>query len=331
MQKLFTVGLIAILVIGLITSVPLTGTFAKSNKDKKARDAIIKAIGKATEGKYSSIKLVAISKSNVTGFIIAYNNTKSVTPPPPPPPNCNPDEHLENGKCVPNPVPPVPTGQTTKACFLGDFKDDSVVKKMTDCNVKVALGDMGYGSNINLLKSLNFDKCVIGNHDATEDGSKALYQEALAYCGDHWSQKIANNTVLILGFNTNGDVSTELSAAKASLSDTKNMQNVKTVIIVSHKGGHVPPNSHHPAEAKGLYQQIEQSVPSSVKLIEIYGHNHVSSSAPSKNWYQAGAGGKSHYECGTDAIWTFCDNTHYGYLQLTVDNKNGTTMAKFVN
>jgi len=37
---------------------------------------------------------------------------------------------------------------------------------MKDCNLKIGLGDLGYGSDLSYFKSLNFNKCVIGNHDA---------------------------------------------------------------------------------------------------------------------------------------------------------------------
>jgi hypothetical protein len=283
------------------------------SKDSKSKSAIIKAVGKATEVCYSCIKLVQISKSNVSSYITVYNTTKGTTPVPPP-----------------NPPPiPVPVGDVSKVCLVGDLKGSTVPNMMKGCNYKIGLGDLGYASDLSYFKSLNFNMCVIGNHDSPEDGSSAIYQEALAYCRDHWSLSPTPN-VLILGFNTNGDQSTQLNGAKQLLSDTNSMANVKTVIFVSHKAGHVPPNSHHPAEAKSLYTQLEALVPSHITLFEIVGHNHVSSSAPSKNWYQAGAGGKSFYSCGTDAVWTFCDNSNFGYLELTIDNTNGNTAAKFI-
>jgi len=298
---------LAIIILG---SVFVHSGDAKS-KDSKAKDKIIKAIGSAVEGKYSTIKLIQLSKSNVSDYILAYNTTKAApTPPPPVPPN----------------PPPTPTGSTTKVCLIGDLKGSTVPNLMKNCNLKIGLGDLGYGSDLSYFKGLHFDKCVIGNHDATEDGSSSIYKEALAYCGDHWSQKIGNST-LIIGMNTNGDQSVQVSSVQSALSQYKS---IKTIVLVSHKGGHVPPNSHHPAEASSLYKQLEALVPSTMKLLEIVGHNHVMSSAPSMNWYQAGAGGKSHYSCGTDQVWTFCDNSNYGYLELTVDNSNGNTAAKFV-
>ena len=251
-----------------------------------------------------SIGLTVKDDKNATAG--AITQITKWTPPPPPP-------------------PPVPVVNTSKVCLVGDLSGSTVPNKMKDCTLKIGLGDLGYQSDLKWFKSLNFNKCVIGNHDAAEDGSSSIEKEALAYCGDHWSQKVGNAT-LIIGLNTN-DGAGSISFVQSAIQDPK----IKTVVLMSHKGGHVPPSSHHPAEASALYKQLEALIPSTIKLIEVYGHNHVMSSAPSVNWYQSGAGGKSHYSCGTDQVWTFCDNTHYGYLELTISNTDGTTAAKFIN
>jgi len=303
---------VIILTLILISSTVLSHDLFAKSKDSKAKDAIIKAIGKAVEGKYSTIKLIQLSKSNVSGYVIAYNTTKATPTPPPVPPN----------------PPPTPTGPTTKVCLIGDLKGSTVPSLMSkgDCNLKIGLGDLGYGSDLSYFKGLHFDHCVPGNHDTKEDGSSSLESETLAYCGDHWSLKIGTSS-LFIGLNTNGNPDTSISFVRSSIS--QNPQ-VKTIVIVSHKGGHVPPNSHHPAEASALYASLEKLIPTGVRLVEVFGHNHVSSSASSMNWYQAGAGGKSFYECGTDSVWTYCDNKTLQYLELTIDNSNGNTAAKFV-
>lgn len=309
------VALVWLLVLVVVSMIVLPHSFVQAkSKDSKAKDKIIKAIGKAVEGKYSTIKLIQLSKSNVSGYVVVYNTTKAIPVPPPNPP--------------PNP-PPTPTGNVSKVCLVGDLKGSTLPNMMKDCNYKIGLGDLGYGSDLSYFKSLNFNKCVIGNHDSPEDGSTSIYKEALAYCGDHWNVKIGQSA-LILGFNTNGDVVAQVSAAKDILQNSKSMMNVKTVVLVSHKGGHVPPNSHHPAEAATLYKQLEALIPANVKLFEVVGHNHVSSSAPSMNWYQAGAGGKSFYSCGQDTVWTYCDNKVPQYLELTISNNDGATAAKFI-
>src|SRR6185436_3406647 len=320
MQKLFTVGLIAILVIGLITALPLTHTFAKSGKEKKVMKSITKALDRATEGKPSTIDMLNISKFNDNSTIVVINKTGSITPPPPPP-TCKPTEHLENGKCVPNPPPPPPpTGNTTLVCTVGDFKDGKVMTAMKKdkCDITIALGDMGYGSNLNLLKSLGFTNCVVGNHDAVEDGSAAIYKEALAYCKDSWYKVAGNGTTILVGINTNGNDAKTI----AWLSDLLNnlSDNVKNVIIFSHKGGHVFKNAHHPAEASAIYSKVEDAGHANVKIYEVAGHKHNMAQSTNGLWFIAGSGGAKKYTCGTDAQWNFC-GTDTGYLRFTIDNK----------
>jgi hypothetical protein len=46
----------------------------------------------------------------------------------------------------------------------------------------------------------------MGNHeDDQEEGNPVLDKQTLQYCNDHWYRKIANNTTLLIGLNTNGD------------------------------------------------------------------------------------------------------------------------------
>lgn len=339
-MKLLAILLVAITLL-LVLAPTLNATFAMGKKDAKAKKEIINGIARAAEGKWRSIDMINISKVNSSSVITIYNKTITgvITQPPdivqPPPvinqtePQvCNIKEHLENGTCVPDVIiPPTPAtnetvSTTTKVCLVGDLEGNTVpnLMRINGCDLKIGLGDLGYQSDLSWFKSLKFDKCVIGNHDAAEDGSSSIEKEALAYCGDHWAIK-PNNSTVIIGLNTN-DGAGSVSFVRSAIDQAK------TVILLSHKGGHVPPNSHHPAEASALYKQLEAVVPSNVKLFEIAGHNHVSSSAPSKNWYIAGAGGKSFYTCGTDSTWTFCDNKNEGYLELTINN--ATTTAKFI-
>lgn len=330
----------------LLSSIHFGQGYAKS-KDSKAKDAIIKALGKAVEGKYSKIDLMSVSKFNDSSSVFFYNKTKGPSPPIPIPcatgsivvngkcipqscpPNCPPapcptgTHEDSNGRCVPNVIPPTPAADATTVCLAGDLSGSSVPNSMKDCNLKIGLGDLGYQSDLSYFKGLNFNKCVIGNHDSIEDGTSSIQTEALTYCGDHWSLKTANGTTLIIGLNTNGDQQTQLSFYKTAIS---NLAGIKNVIAVSHKNGNVFPNAHHPAEAKSLYSSIEQ-ITTGVKLFEISGHNH--NLAQGGNWFIAGGGGRSHYSCGTDAVWTFCDNSNFGYLKLTVDNKNGNITTGF--
>jgi hypothetical protein len=51
-------------------------------------------------------------------------------------------------------------------------------------------------------------------------------------------------------------------------------------------------------------------------------------SATADGWYISGAGGKSHYACGTSTSWKFCNNSVYGYLEFVI-NGNGLMIANF--
>ena len=95
--------------------------------------------------------------------------------------------------------------------MVGDFKDSKVfdAMKTNGCNYRIAIGDMGYDKNLDLLKSIAPDKCVIGNHDSPENGNDKIYQRALAYCGDSWWVKFGTQTVMF-GFNTQGDTTKQL-------------------------------------------------------------------------------------------------------------------------
>jgi hypothetical protein len=215
--------------------------------------------------------------------------------------------------------------------MVGDFKDSKVfdAMKKDGCNFRVAAGDNGYSSDLSLLKKIAPDRCVIGNHDSAEDESATIEKEAIAYCGNSWWVKFGSSTVM-LGFNTNSNLSKQLNAAKNLLYDGEFMSGVKNVIAVSHKGGHVFPNAHHPAEAKTFYADLEKAVPSNVKLLEISGHNHDNSAAPQRGWYIAGNGGKSFYACGNDKDWTYCNNKIVSYLEATLPN-DGQIAVHFVD
>lgn len=295
----------------MIVGVPLTTTSLAKIVDKKAKQQIITNIGRAVEGKYSTIQTVTVatkSAPNVT--ITVYNKTSG-------------------GGVLPGPIiPPPPVNGTTspagyKICFVGDFKNTKPWDAMKNCNFKVALGDNGYSDNLNLLKEIKPDRCVPGNHDTKEDGSTTLEKETLAYCGNSWWAKFGSTT-LLLGFNTNGDSAKQLNAAKSLFNNSQIMNGVKNVIAVSHKGGHTFPNSHHPAEAKSFYTSLESVIPQGkdIKLYEIAAHNHNSAAAPAKGWYIAGSGGKSFYSCGQDKDWNFCNNKAIAYLEATILDNN---------
>ena len=312
--------LVALLTIILVSSTILSHAFVEGkSKDSKAKEKIIKAIGTAVEGRYSTIKLIQLSKSNVTGYILAYNNTKAVTPPSPPP--------------TPPPVPtPTPTGKTTKIVFIGDV-DSTAVRdaiKNDSPDFVVVSGDLGYRSSLSWFKTNYGDvfgsklHCNQGNHDSSEDSSSSMSAETLAFCGDHWSFTTGNGTTLVIGLNTNGNEQTQINFVK-SLPLTK----YKNVIITSHKNGHVPPNAHHPAEAADLYTAIESIPLSNTKLYSVTAHNHQMSSTSNGLWWISGMGGHSKYTCGTSALWDYCQNQSYGFLEFVIDNSNGNIVGHF--
>ena len=214
-MKVAILPLLLVLLVISIALVPHSFVNAKS-KDSKARDAMVKAIGKAVEGKYSQIDLVSLSKKNDNSTITVYNKTVVITPPQPPNPPPNP--------------PPVPVGNVSKVCLVGDLSGSTVPNLMKNCLYKIGLGDLGYQSTLSYFKGLNFDKCLQGNHEsANEDGTSSLEKETQAYCGDSWYIKTGQATI-IFGFNTNGNLDSQLNAAKQVP-----MPGIKTVIVLSHK------------------------------------------------------------------------------------------------
>ena len=129
----------------------------------------------------------------------------------------------------------------------------------------------------------------------------------------------------MIGFNTNGD---DASTIQWIHDITNNLSNsIKNIVLISHKSGHVFPNAHHPAEAKDIYSAVE-NIPD-VKVYEISGHNHNLASTSWGLWFISGAGGKSHYSCGTNNQWNFCDDSHFGFLELVIDNNNGNINTSF--
>ena len=300
--------------------------------------------------------------------VLVGNASQEPQPPVPPvPPTCEPNEHLVNGSiCVPNPpapctngtenfngtcVPPNPPpnpnpnpqpeptqNKTIKVVLTGDIASSTAgkavfnkIKSLNADNV-VVLGDLGYSSSLSWFKSTygtlgNKLNCVVGNHEAAnEDGTSSIEKEAKQYCANAYYFK--KNHVLFLGFNTNGDLVTQAAEAGKLLTNTQFMQGIKSVHIMSHKPCAVPPNSHHGLEIKSFCDAVKSKIPNGVTTFYDQAHNHVMSSSADGTYKQIGAGGKSHYTCGTNAQFPFCDNAHYGYLQYDIQ-PDGTTKAGF--
>ena len=240
------------------------------------------------------------------------------------------------------PPAPVPTDQnkTMKVVMVGDIESGTSgtavfnqIKKQNATNI-IILGDLGYDSNLDWFKSTygtlgNKINCVIGNHEAAnEDGSSSIEKEAAQYCAEYYY--IKKNHVLFLAFNTNGDLQKQATAAGVLLSNKDFMNGIKSVHIMSHKPCAVPPNAHHPVEIKGFCDSIKSKIPAGVIAYYDQAHNHVLSSSTDGTYKTTGAGGKSHYTCGTSPDFNFCDNSHYGFLVYTIKS-DGITTSQFID
>ena len=255
------------------------------------------------------------------------NPTETPTPPPQPTP-------------APTPTP-VPT--TLKVIITGDVESSgdslSVYNriKAQNPNEVFVLGDLGYSSSLSWFKSTYGtlgDRmwCSIGNHDsANEDGTASLEKEAKNYCGNtYWVKRGVNLFVVI---NTNdADLKTLSTKTGSIFSNQTIMKDVKNVHFLSHKPYSTGPNSHHPVEAavKAFYDTVKSKVPSGIKVFYIAAHNHVMAATADGTFKTIGAGGRSHYECGINTVWVFCDNVHYGFLQLTLTS-DGAVKYQFMD
>ena len=126
--------------------------------------------------------------------------------------------------------------------------------KKDDPTLFIALGDLCYKQDLtNFTKTYgDFKKanklaCLIGNHDSIEDGNLKILNQATQYCGDHWYRKIANDTTLLIGLNTNGDTKLQTKWGQSLVTNSTLMKGIKNVMLLSHKGAHTPTESHHPA------------------------------------------------------------------------------------
>lgn len=354
-NRLFLLSFVTILVLALIISAPAqaqTGSESQeiTKNDNTGKRDVINKFDQWTNLSYADTvkKVIVEDYENNSKVLIDrlcpygqnfVNGTCVVPNPPPPPPLVeicgNGIDDNKNGQIDENcPVPPA--GNITKLIFTGDVEGTTVrdaIKNATPNFVAVA-GDLGYDSTLSWFKSnywnvfLNKIGCTIGNHSAPEDGSSSIYTEAKALCKEAWDKKIGKT--VILGFNSNGNsdsLAAQLVTLTGKVTDTSYMQGVKNVFITSHKPAHAAPNSHHPVsedpQVKTFVDSLRSKIPAGIKIIEVNAHNHVMAKAPLKGYYTSGAGGKSHYECGTNTDWTYCNNSNYGYLLFEIDTNTG--------
>jgi hypothetical protein len=229
---------------------------------------------------------------------------------------------------------------------VGDI-DDSVGDK--DCSnlhdqVKkdnpslfIALGDLCYKDDltsfINIFsdfKNANKLACLIGNHESEEeDASLILINQTHEYCGDHWYRKIANDTTLLIGLNTNGDTKLQTKWGQSLVTNSTLMKGIKNVMLLAHKPAHAPPKSHHPPENSTIrmISGIEGNISKGIQVYEIAAHNHFMAESSNGRWFISGAGGRSHYEGTSNLEWPFVNNKDYGYLQIRINNTDGMVLS----
>ena len=143
----------------------------------------------------------------------------------------------------------------------------------------------------------------------------------------HGISRLASEMVIIFGFNTNGNLNNQLTQPNKYQLRCKDSHRFSVINHAIHN-----PNSHHPVESKvkAFCDSLTKSIPAGVKILYIAAHNHQLASTADGTKFISGGGGRSHYDCGTDAVWNFCNNKDYGFLELTIDNMNGATAAKFI-
>lgn len=200
----------------------------------------------------------------------------------------------------------------------------------------VVLGDMCYQRDLtnftitfSEFKKANTFECVIGNHDSEENGNSKILRQALDYCGDHWYRKIANNSTLVIGLNTNGNTSLQTNWGQSLVTNSSFMKGIKNVMLMAHKPAHTPPGSDHRPENSTvqMFFGIMNHIPSSIQVFEIAAHNHMMAESTNGQWFISGAGGRKLYNFTQDPDWSFVNNKEHGYLQIKINNTDGKILS----
>ncbi|MDW0128010.1 MAG: metallophosphoesterase [Nitrososphaeraceae archaeon] len=200
----------------------------------------------------------------------------------------------------------------------------------------IALGDLCYKrdlTNFTLtysdFKNTNKLECVIGNHDSEENGNLRILNQALEYCGDHWYRKVANNSTLLIGLNTNGNTTLQANWGQALITNSSFMKGIVNVIILAHKPAHTPPGSDHMPENSTvkMFSAIVNSAPKNVRVFEVAAHNHLMAESSNGQWFISGAGSKRLYNFSPDSNWPFVNNKVQGYLQFKINNTDGMVLG----
>src|SRR6185437_6129355 len=98
--------------------------------------------------------------------------------------------------------------------------------------------------------------CIMGNHeDDQEEGNPVLDKQTLQYCNDHWYRKIANNTTLLIGLNTNGDTKLQTKWGQSLVTNSTIMKENTKCIIISNNTKEKP-NQSKQKKKKSRIRQI---------------------------------------------------------------------------
>lgn len=212
--------------------------------------------------------------------------------------------------------------------------DDQVEKDNPD--ILIILGDLCYKSNLKVFnatyghfKEGNKLACLIGNHDSKEDGSSKLLNNTREYCGDHWYRKIANDTTLLIGLNTNGDTESQTKWGQSLVTNGTLMKGIKNIFFLAHKPAHTPPESHHSVRNSTIEMLlgIQSNISKSIEVYEIAAHNHLMAESSNGRWFISGGGGRSNHDATNSPEWPFVNTKSYGYLQIRINNTDGKVLG----
>lgn len=259
------------------------------------------------------------------------DNDTEPTPDPEPVPDNDTDP-------IPEPDPePQPSGNVTVINFVGDVYGSNGDKvyaelKSNPFDLTVVLGDLWYGNWEKFYDTYgtlgNKVACVLGNHEYSDNTDHL----ALPYCGNDWF--IKKNGILLVGANANEGLDDQLNSLKQRFNDEDFMNNIHTVILNTHQPCRNTDNSHHGVEAdvREFCEAFEALLPDNVNKYFIAGHDHVmmEGQANGIKYFISGAGGREHYDCGDlDDVFSWCDDSHYGYLQLKI--QDGKVTEQFID
>lgn len=260
MNKLFTVGLIAVLVIGLITALPLTPTFAASSQQK----AVDKALGKIG---WKNLCIVSTTTKTNNQSQVAKDFKCTGTNPPPPPGSV---------------IPALNKTKNVRIGVIGDVDNNNglVVElnlfKKYQVQFLVIIGDFGYTSGQGVLDKITaagFTKdntvIILGNHDScslikTWTGDNACF-------GDHFLKNVSSkiNIQAIDGNSNFGCGTAQYNVIKSDIESSDAWYNIPAI----HQPFVTGPSHHSPNGQFDCYQALFLNNEISL-VLEAHNHNY---------------------------------------------------------